>query len=186
MTESPATDLPSDGSVTLLLQRMADGEDAVLDALIHEAYLRFAKRDRHLFSHRQHFFAVAARAMRQILLDEARRRQRSKRGGGAQRESLDPELLRIDEQAEAMIALDQALDKLGRIEERARTVVEHRFFAGLTESETAGLLGVDARTVRRDWAKARAWLAVELGLTDVASLSRSADALIAPQSRRTP
>lgn len=183
----------SDGAVTLLLERLAEGEEQVLDelfpllyselrriasgqrqrrafggtldttALINEAYLRFAKRDLHLYSHRQHFFAVAAKAMRQILLDEAKRRLRQKRGGDVEQDSLDPEQLRIDEQAELMIALDQGLERLGKIQQRARKVVEYRFFGGLTEEETADVIGVDPRTVRRDWAKARAWLAIELG-----------------------
>lgn len=183
----------SDGAVTLLLERLAEGEEEVLDelfpivyaelkkiargqrrrrgshltlettGLIHEAYLRFAKGEQHVYSHRQHFYAVAAKAMRQILLDEAKRRLRHKRGGGAQRASLDPDQLKIEQQAELMVALDQGLEKLGRIQERARRVVEYRFFGGLTEQETARAIGVDARTVRRDWAKARAWLALELG-----------------------
>lgn len=185
----------SDGAVTLLLERLADGEDQALDelfpivyselrriargqrrrggphltlettGLIHEAYLRFAKADRHVYSHRQHFYAVAAKAMRQILLDEAKSRLRQKRGGGAQRATLDPEQLKVEEQAEFLVALDQGLEKLGKIKERVRRVVEYRFFGGLTEEETAEVIGVDARTVRRDWAKARAWLALELGLT---------------------
>lgn len=196
MSENTPPIPPGEGDVTLLLQRLADGEDDVLNqlfpmlyselrqiasgqrhrggagttldttALIHEAYLRFAKRDRHLYSHRQHFFAVAAKAMRQILLDEAKRRLRYKRGGGAQRQSLDAEQLKVEQQAELMIALDQGLDKLGQVKERARRVVEYRFFGGLTEEETADVIGVDARTIRRDWAKARAWLALELGLTE--------------------
>ncbi len=188
-------DLPSEGEVTVWLQRLAGGEDGALNeifpmvyselrriasgqrqrraghtpldttALIHEAYLRFARRDQHLYSHRQHFFAVAARAMRQILLDEARSRLRHKRGGEARHESLDPERLKIEEQAEFMIALDRGLEKLGKIQERAKQVVECRFFGGLTEEETAEVVGVDPRTIRRDWAKARAWLAIELGLS---------------------
>ena len=194
MSELPSPSSPSDGAVTLLLQRLVDGEEEVLDelfsmlytelrqiasgqrrrrgsnlglnttALIHEAYLRFSKRDAHLYSHRQHFFAVAAKAMRQILLDEAKSRLRDKRGGGVQHDSLDPQSLKIDQQAELMVALDRALGKLGELDPRVRNVVEYRYFGGLTENETADLVGVDPRTVRRDWAKARAWLAIELGL----------------------
>ncbi|MEM7048865.1 MAG: ECF-type sigma factor [Acidobacteriota bacterium] len=190
MAGDAAPDAGREGAVTVLLQRMAAGEAGVLDelfplvygelrriargqrrrgatldttGLLHEAYLRFARRERHVYNHRQHFYAVAAKAMRQILLDEAKRRLRAKRGGGAQRASLDPEQLRIEQQAEMMIALDQGLEKLGRVKERAKQVVEYRFFGGLTEEETARLLDVDVRTVRRDWAQGRAWLAVELG-----------------------
>lgn len=149
-------------------QRHRRGGDSTLDttALIHEAYLRFAKHDEHLYSHRQHFFAVAARAMRQILLDEAKRRLRQKRGGGLRPTSLDAEALKVEQQAELMVALDQGLEKLGRLQERVRQVVECRFFGGLTEAETAAALGIDPRTVRRDWAKGRAWLAVELGWSE--------------------
>ena len=132
-------------------------------ALIHEAYLRFAQADGQPPTHREHFFAVAARAMRQILLDEAKGRLRQKRGGGAAHTQLDPQRLHIEEQAEVMIALDRGLEKLGRIQRRARWVFECRYFGGLSEKEVATALGVDVRTIRRDWAKARAWLAVELG-----------------------
>ncbi len=187
--------IPSAGEVTLLLERLAEGEDGALDALfpmvyselrriargqiyrrgaqsggtlettalIHEAYLRFVRQDRHFYTHRQHFFAVAAKAMRHILLDEAKRRLRAKRGGGVEAESLDPEEIQIDQQAERMVALNRGLEKLGRLEQRARQVVEYRFFGGLSEEEVAEVVGVDPRTVRRDWAKARAWLAIELG-----------------------
>ncbi|MEM6792986.1 MAG: ECF-type sigma factor [Acidobacteriota bacterium] len=181
----------ADPTITQLLHRLAEGEEgalgrlfpkvygelrriasgqkhrgpqATLDttALLHEVYLRFARSDRHVYRHREHFYAVAAKAMRQILLDEAKRRLRLKRGAGVAPETLDPERIRIDQQAEMMIALDQGLAKLGRIQDRARRVVEYRFFGGLTEEETARALGVDTRTIRRDWAKARAWLAGEL------------------------
>ena len=102
--------------------------------------------------------------MRQVLVDEARRRTRVKRGGGAQQETLNPEELKIDQQAEFVLALDRGLEKLGRLDERARAVVEYRFFGGLTERETAEVLGIGDRTVRRAWAQARTWLALELGL----------------------
>lgn len=132
-------------------------------ALIHEAYLRFARAEGKAPEHREHFYAVAARAMRQILLDEAKRRLRSKRGGEAHHTDLDPDELEIDAQAELMVALDRSLEKLGRVQVRARQVVECRYFGGLSERETATALGVDVRTIRRDWAKARAWLAEDLG-----------------------
>jgi RNA polymerase sigma factor (TIGR02999 family) len=182
---------PSDQEITVVLQRLADGEKQALDelfpmvyaelrriargqrrqrgpgatlqttALLHEAYLRFAKAGTQEYDHREHFYAVAAKAMRQILLDEARRRLRKKRGGDVERASIDLDELRSDEQAEFMIALDQGLEKLGRLDERVRRVAELRYFCGLTEDEVAGVLDVNARTVRRDWAKAKAWLALE-------------------------
>ena len=194
MSEIEAAPHVPQGEVTLLLQKLAHGEgdalgelfpmvyselrqiargqrrrrgsSAVFDttALLNEAYLRFARREKNLYHHRQHFYAVAAKAMRQILLDEAKRHLRAKRGSGAQPESLDPERLKIEEQAEFLVALDRSLEKLGRLKARVRQVVEYRFFGGLTEEETAEVVGVDARTVRRDWAKARAWLQADLGL----------------------
>ncbi|MEM1180495.1 MAG: ECF-type sigma factor [Acidobacteriota bacterium] len=132
-------------------------------ALIHEAYLRFSRAAGQPPEHREHFYAVAARAMRQILLDEAKHHLRHKRGGDARHTDLDPDELKIEAQAELMVALDRGLEKLGRIQVRARQVVECRYFGGMSERETAAALGVDVRTIRRDWAKARAWLADELG-----------------------
>ncbi|MEM8996703.1 MAG: ECF-type sigma factor [Acidobacteriota bacterium] len=152
------------------LRRIASGQrrrrltpELETTALIHEAYLRFARADGEPPGHREHFYAVAARAMRQILLDEAKHRLRHKRGGQARRTDLDPDALEVDAQAELMVALDRGLEKLGRIQVRARQVVECRYFGGMSERETAVALGVDVRTIRRDWAKARVWLADELG-----------------------
>ena len=146
-------------------QRRRRAPEATLGttALIHEAYLRFAQSDEQVYAHREHFFAVAATAMRQILLDQAKRRVRLKRGGDVVHEELEPNLIGVDRQAELMLSLDQSLERLGQQEQRVRRVVDCRFFGGLSEQETATALGVDPRTVRRDWAKARAWLALELG-----------------------
>ncbi|MEO1083151.1 MAG: ECF-type sigma factor [Acidobacteriota bacterium] len=152
------------------LRRIASGQrrrrqtpELNTTALIHEAYLRFARADGKPPEHREHFYAVAARAMRQILLDEAKHRLRHKRGGQARRTDLDPDALEVDAQAELMVALDRGLQKLGRLHGRALQVVECRYFGGMSERETATALGVDVRTIRRDWAKARVWLADELG-----------------------
>ncbi|MEM1206620.1 MAG: ECF-type sigma factor [Acidobacteriota bacterium] len=139
-----------------------DGVTSGTTDLVHEAYLRFTRRDRGCYGHREHFFAVAAKAMRRLLLDEAKKRGRQKRGDRRQRRSLDPEQLRLEEQTELMLALNESLERLERVSPRAGRVVEYRFFGGLTEDETARLLGVDGRTVRRDWAKARLWLATVL------------------------
>jgi len=126
--------------------------------LVHETYFKLVDHVRVDWTDRAHFFAVAARAMRLILVDQARRRDANKRGGERKRVSLTDSTLTIDERAETLIALDEALTELAKIEERMSQVVECRFFGGLTEEETAEALGVTARTVRRDWFKAKGWL----------------------------
>ena len=117
-----------------------------------------------MYRHRGHFYAVAATAMRQVVIDQARSRLRQKRGGGDQPVTLVTANLQVENQAEFLLSLDSALDKLEQMRPRLRQVVECRFFGGLTEGETADALEVDVRTVRRDWAKAKALLGVELGL----------------------
>ncbi|MEM8932746.1 MAG: ECF-type sigma factor [Acidobacteriota bacterium] len=141
---------------------LGDVTSATTD-LVHEAFLRFAHKDRQCYAHREHFYAVAAKAMRHILLDQAKRRATAKRGRRPERVALDPERLQLDEQAEFLLALHQSLERLETVSPRAGRVVELRYFGGLTEGETARVLGVDGRTVRRDWAKARLWLAETLG-----------------------
>ena len=127
-------------------------------ALVHEAYLRLVDQTRVQWVDRAHFFAVATEAMRRILVDYARRFQAEKRGGALERVSVSDAMLVAEERAETMVALDDALTQLAALDERLSRVVECRFFGGLTEEETAEVLGVTARTVRRDWAKAKAWL----------------------------
>ena len=130
--------------------------------LVHEAYLRLARPGAIEQRDRAHFFAVAARAMRQIVIDEARRRQRLKRGGGQRPLELDPDQLRVDEKASELIALDQALVRLEALSPRLAQVVEWRFFGGRTLEEVGEALGLTDRTAKRDWAKARAFLFREL------------------------
>jgi RNA polymerase sigma factor (TIGR02999 family) len=125
-------------------------------ALLNEAWAKLSGSASDEWTDRTRFFGVAARAMRQILVDHARRRTAAKRGGGAQRTTLAGLGEAVD--LDGLIALDEALDRLDRVEPRLREIVEYRFFAGLTDAETADLLGVTRRTVQRDWAKARAWL----------------------------
>jgi RNA polymerase sigma factor (TIGR02999 family) len=126
--------------------------------LVHEAYLKLVDQSRAQWNDRAHFFALASRAMRQVLIDRAKARLRQKRGGGATRVSLDVEHIPADDQPEALLQLDEALEKLSEVEPRLARVVECRFFAGLTEDETAEGLGVTPRTMQRDWAKARVLL----------------------------
>ncbi|MDX1644486.1 MAG: ECF-type sigma factor [Thermoanaerobaculia bacterium] len=132
-------------------------------ALVHEAYLKLVDQTRIEVEDRDHFFAIAARAMRQIIIDFARKRTAAKRGGGKRPLSLDSVELSIAEQAEMLVAIDQALHKLSTLNERLIRVFECRYFAGLSEEETARALAVSVRTVQRDWMKGKALLRQELG-----------------------
>ena len=131
-------------------------------ALVNEAYLKLVVGPQVPWQGRTHFFAIAARAMRQVLIDYARRRGAAKRGGGWQQTTLSGDRVGFEIRLDELLSLDSALDRLGELDERLRQVVEYRFFAGLTEQEIAELLGVTERTVQRDWIKARAWLHKEL------------------------
>ena len=131
-------------------------------ALVHEAYLRMADQTRLGWQDRAHFFAASAQAMRRILVDYARRHRAEKRGGGRAQVTLDDAMAAAGERADQLVALDEALTRLAAMDPRLARVVECRFFAGLTEEETAEALGVTARTVRRDWVKAKGWLLAEL------------------------
>jgi RNA polymerase sigma factor (TIGR02999 family) len=134
-------------------------------AVVHEAYMRLAEQSRAQWADRGHFFALAARTMRRVLIDYARQHQATRRGGPG-RSAVALELLEqygspaisIPERADSLVALDEALEGLGRMDPRLARVVECRFFAGLTEAETAEALGVSQSTAARDWRVARAWL----------------------------
>ena len=132
-------------------------------ALVHEAYLKLIDVSNVDWQHRAHFFAIAAQAMRHILLDHARRRLAAKRGGAAARVNLDEVADIGTERASELIALDDALSALAKVDPRKAQVIELRFFAGLSVEETAEVLKVSADTVMRDWRLARAWLLAELG-----------------------
>lgn len=131
-------------------------------ALAHEAYLRLAGRRDHPWQSRAHFMAVAARAMRAILVDHARRRNAQKRGGGQSPIGSDTLVELVGGSALAFDDLDHALNDLARMSERQARVVELRYFGGLSIEETGEVLGVSPMTVKRDWAIARAWLYREL------------------------
>ena len=134
------------------------GQTLQTTALIHEAYLRLIDADRVQWRNRAHFFGIAACLMRQILVARARERGCQKRGGGAERVSLDESMV-IDERLnEDLVALDEALGELSQFDARMAQVVEMRFFGGLTEEEIAAALDVSTKTVRRDWRLARSWL----------------------------
>jgi len=136
-------------------------------ALIHEAYIRLIDAKNARLENRAHFFAVASRLMRQILVDFARSRNYQKRGGGAHQVSLDESMVIGQPRDEDLIALDEALDALAEFDERKSRVVEMRFFGGLTESETSEALKVSPETVRRDWRLAKSWLLLKLSGEDL-------------------
>ena len=132
-----------------------DGGTLATTALVNEAYLKLVDQTRAEWRDRAHFLAVASLAMRHILVDRARARRRVKRGGEHVRLTLNEEYIGIDDQPEALLQINEALIALAELEPRLARVVEYRFFGGLTEAETAAALGVTARTVQRDWVKAR-------------------------------
>ena len=149
------------------LERESTGHTLATTALVHETYLKLVDQTRVEWVDRAHFFAIAARAMRRVLLDHARRHRAAKRGGGKVAVTYEdlgldhspvPGAIEVDTRADTLIALDEALDGLAQVDERLSRVVECRFFGGLTDEETAAALGVTARTVRRDWVKAKGWL----------------------------
>ncbi|MBI4544767.1 MAG: sigma-70 family RNA polymerase sigma factor [Gemmatimonadetes bacterium] len=144
-----------------LAQERPDHSMSTTD-LVHEAYLRLVDQTRVQWKDRAHFLGVAATVMRRILLDYARRRQAAKRGGGQLELGVTDALHLAEERADSLIALDSAIARLSLLDERLAQVVECRFFGGLTEEETAAVVGVTSRTVRRDWVKARGWLYREL------------------------
>lgn len=181
-------DTPDTQPVTELLLELRDGRDGVMDrlfplvydelrrvaqralrgertghtlgttGLVHEAYMRLADQTRLEYRDRAHFYGIAARAMRHILVDYARRHRAAKRGGAQRRVVLDEALVSVEDRAESLLALDDALKDLEALDPRLAEVVQCRFFGGLTEDETGEVLGVTARTVRRDWLKAKGWL----------------------------
>ena len=127
-------------------------------ALVHEAYLKLVDDTRISSKGRAYFFGAAARAMRQVLVDRARRRNAQKRGSGAAHVDIDLVELGDDDFAAGIVDLDDALTRLSAISERQGRVIECRFFGGLSIAETATALGISERTVKADWAVARAWL----------------------------
>ena len=143
------------------MRRERAGNSFQASALVNEAYLRLVDTQHVNWQNRAHFLAMAARLMRRILVDLARARQYQKRGGGAIRVSLS-EALTVPDQAEDLVALDQALSALATFDERRSHVVELRFFGGLSVEETAAVLRISPETVMRDWKLARTWLRREL------------------------
>jgi RNA polymerase sigma factor (TIGR02999 family) len=144
------------------MRREQSGQTLQTTALVNEAYLRMVEVKNVTWQNRAHFFAVSAQMMRRIIVDAARARVREKRGGGAQRLSLDDAL---DEQAgrdRELVLLDEALEEFATMDPRKARVVELRFFGGLSVDETADVLRISPQSVMRDWKLAKAWLAVRL------------------------
>jgi len=137
------------------LAALACGGTLSTTALVHEAYLKLVDQSQAGWRDRAHFLALASLAMRHVLVDRAKARGALKRSGAQRRISLDDEEIGADAQPEAILELDEAMDRLAELEPRLARVVECRFFGGLTEEEIAAALGVTVRTVQRDWAKAR-------------------------------
>lgn len=193
--------MPVAATITGLLQAVQRGDRAALDALfplvyeeltqlarrqrqrwhgdmtlnttavVHEAYLKLADQKQLPAESRAHFFAVAAKAMRHILCNYARDRNRKKRGGGVPHVSLEPgheaaiQLELSDGQTDKLAALDEALQRLERVAERQARIVECRFFGGMSVEDTASALGISPRTVKRDWSFAQAWLRRDMQAT---------------------
>ena len=131
-------------------------------ALVNEAYLRLIRQEHPQWQNRAHFFGVAAQLMRHILVDHARNRAAAKRGAGAPRLTLDPDIALPQERDVNLIALDDALNQLAALDPQQSRLVELRFFGGLSIEETSVVLGVSPATVKREWATARAWLQREM------------------------
>ena len=144
------------------MKRESAGHILQTSALINEAYLRLVDQPQIRWQGRAHFFGIAARIMRRILVDDARRRNATKRGGSFIQVPLDDASSVVQQQAENVAALDDALQRLEVIDERQGKIVELRFFGGLSVEETAAVLEVSPGTVMRDWSFARAWLRTEM------------------------
>lgn len=144
------------------LARRGGGGTLRTTGLVHEVYLKLVDQSRVQVADRAHFFALAATAMRHIVIDYARARRTKKRGGGWQRISLDDGVPSSEERFDEMIELDDALKRLERFDERLCKVVECRFFGGMSVQETATALDIAPRTVYRAWEKAKAWLYREI------------------------
>lgn len=140
------------------MRRENPGHTLQTSALVNEAYLRLINQQHVRWQNRAHFFGIAAQLMRRILIDHARKGQYAKRGGGALKVSLDEAAATTEACAAELLAVDEALERLTVMDARKGRIVELRFFGGLTEDETAEVLGISSPTVQREWRAAKAWL----------------------------
>jgi RNA polymerase sigma factor (TIGR02999 family) len=148
---------------TALTAKRGPGQTLQPTALVHEAYLRLVKDQDPGWQGRRHFFGAAARAMREILIEQARRKGRLKRGGGGKRVELAEGMAWIEPPADDVLALDEAIRRLEAEDARLAEIVMLRYYSGLSVEETAAVVGVSVSTLTRDWRYARAWLAGVLG-----------------------
>jgi RNA polymerase sigma-70 factor, ECF subfamily len=146
------------------LRRERPGQTLQATALVHEAYLRLANGQEGPWQNRAHFFAIAANTMRRILVDHARRRLASKRGGGARKVELDDSVLIGKDKLEDVIAVDEALKRLEKLDPRLSQLVELRYFTGLDVEDAAEAMGISTMKLKREWRSAKAWLNQELTL----------------------
>jgi len=149
------------------LCRLRFGHTLDTTVLVHEAYLKLNQKHRIESTDRAHFLAILGCAMRQIIVDYARQRYALKRGGDLARVTFDESEIAVNHDVDQLIALDDAMARLGELDERLVRIVECRFYAGMTEQETADALEVSKSTVQRDWIRARAWLRLALGEVEV-------------------
>jgi RNA polymerase sigma factor (TIGR02999 family) len=140
------------------LSREAPGQTLQATALVHEAYLKLVRVHGHEWQGQTHFFAAAAEAMRRILIDNARRKKRFKRGGSQERVGLDEAQVAIEAPSDDVIAVDEALDKLAKTDKEKAELVKLRYFAGLTLDQAADVMGISRTTAKRHWTYAKAWL----------------------------
>ena len=146
------------------LRQERSGHTLQPTALVNEAYLRLVDQTRVNWQNRAHFYGIAAQMMRRILIDHARAHATDKRGGAAQRLSLEDANIAVEQDATDLIALDEALTNLAKFDERKSRVVELLYFGGLENKEAAEVLGVSEKTIQRDWKMAKLWLYRELSL----------------------
>ena len=140
------------------LEREAPSHGLRPTALVHEAFLKLIDQKQVDWQGRTHFFAIAAQSMRRVLVDHARRRGRQKRGGDRQRVAFDEQLVIQRDRIEDVLAVDELLEELAELDPRQATIIELRFFGGMTVEEVASALQVSKRTIEREWTMARAWL----------------------------
>jgi len=145
------------------LRRQSPGHTLQATALVHEAYLKLANLKRGRGATRLQLLSLASQAMRSVLVDHARRRLYAKRGGGGERVSLSEVSMAATSQNDEVVAVDQALNRLAALDQRKATIVEMRYFGGLSVEETAEALGISTITVKREWLQAKAWLYRGLG-----------------------
>ena len=147
------------------LARLSPGQTLSPSALVHEAYVKLAGRSGRSLQDQQHFRALAARAMRQVIIDYLRNRRAQKRSPGLPLTTLSDVPIAVEAGDDDLLALDEALDQLEALDERQAKIVEMRFFGGLEVDEVASALGISERTVKREWQKARAFLLDALRIT---------------------